>query len=125
MIRHPKEGRFNSHRVTPRFPLSAPKSFEMVAHASQRHLGSTQQGRIYSVPHWGSALLKGEDTKVETANEGRFFITNMHCEGVDGVKLIGLKLTKLSLVFIQLNLWKPIEGLALVHHYKHAPTQEN
>jgi hypothetical protein len=24
MIRHPKEGRFNSHRVNPRFPLSAP-----------------------------------------------------------------------------------------------------
>jgi hypothetical protein len=23
-IRHPKEGRFNSHRVNPRFPLSAP-----------------------------------------------------------------------------------------------------
>ncbi|KAF8805094.1 hypothetical protein BYT27DRAFT_6679721 [Phlegmacium glaucopus] len=27
MIRHPKEGRFNSHRVNPRFPLSAPSQW--------------------------------------------------------------------------------------------------
>jgi len=27
MIRHPKEGHFNSHRVNPHFPLSAPSQW--------------------------------------------------------------------------------------------------
>jgi hypothetical protein len=40
-VRHPKEGRFNSHRVNPRFPPSAPVK---AAHACQCFLGSTQQG---------------------------------------------------------------------------------
>jgi len=40
-VRHPKEGRFNSHRVNPRFPPSAPVK---AAHAYQCFLGSTQQG---------------------------------------------------------------------------------
>ena len=76
-FRHPKEGRFNSHRVNPRFPLSAPK----VAHTYQCLFGfNTTRGNCEAFRTGGVAPL-GEDTRVETANEGKAFIT---CERADG-----------------------------------------
>ena len=72
-FRHPRK--FNSHRVNPL--LSAQRTKSMVAHANQCLLGSTWQGGIYNVLPWGSALLTREDTRVETANEGRFSSQNV------------------------------------------------
>src|SRR5271156_1089878 len=62
-----------------------------------------------------------EDTKVETANEGGFFITNIHSEQVDGVKLIKTKLTRggvsVGLSLSSSTFWKPVKGLGLAHRY--------
>lgn len=64
------EGHFNSHRVKP--PLSAQRTW-LVAHAkSMSFLGSNmkQRGSIKRSA-LGECSLK-RDTRVETANEGRF-----------------------------------------------------
>src|SRR5271156_4495032 len=62
-----------------------------------------------------------EDTKVETANEGGFFITNIHSEQVDGVKLIKLNSPGGGLVLACLypssTFWKPVKGLGLARRY--------
>jgi hypothetical protein len=85
MIRHPKEGRFNSHRVNPRFPPSAPSQWWptlinvfWVQHETRGNIKRSALGE-YS--------LIGEDTRVETANEGRFS-SNVSSEQVDGSQLI-------------------------------------
>jgi hypothetical protein len=65
--------------------LSAQRTKSMVAHANQCLLGSTWQGGIYNVLPWGVLSLKSEDTRVETANEGRFSSQNvMQWKWVDG-----------------------------------------
>jgi hypothetical protein len=73
-FRHPKEGHFNSHHVKP--PLSAQRAHQMnewVAHTkSTSFLGSdAKQRRNIKRSALGECSLR-RDTRVETANEGRF-----------------------------------------------------
>ena len=73
-VRHPKEGRFNSHRVNPRFPPSAPMK---AAHACQCLFWVQQrQGGIWKAFCIGGVLYN-EDTRVETANVNGFFINRL------------------------------------------------
>ena len=70
----------------------------------------------------GECSPQKEDTKVETANEGGFFITNMHSEQVDGESK-SIKLTLTKGFTVSLSFKDPAQlseayqnGLALVHH---------
>lgn len=105
-IRHPKEGRFNSHCVNPRFPLSAPwrrptlTSVFWVQHSKGE----------YEAFRTGGVLR--EDTRVETANDIPFFIT--HSNGVAREK--GVKYTHLFMINAASfsSKWK-LERQPLVH----------
>lgn len=82
--------------------LSAQRTKSMVAHANQCLLGSTWQGGIYNVLPWGVLSLESEDTRVETANEGRFSSQNvMQWKWVDGP----IKFTHSYIII--LPLWLP------------------
>jgi len=67
-IRHPKEGRFNSHRADPRFPFSAPYGGPRSPNAFW--VQHRMRGNV-NVLHWRSTPFL-EGTRVETANVGMF-----------------------------------------------------
>ncbi|KIM85036.1 hypothetical protein PILCRDRAFT_817876 [Piloderma croceum F 1598] len=56
-IRHPKEGRFNSHRVLP--PALRPAHYRSSGPQLNHAFGFTQLRGIVDVRHWGSTPLGG------------------------------------------------------------------
>jgi hypothetical protein len=90
-FRHPKEGHFNSHRVKP--PLSAQRAHQMnemggpTLRQANVFFGFRRVCKRGNIKRsaLGECSLK-KDTRVETANEGRFFITKIYSERVDGVQ---------------------------------------
>ena len=87
-FRHPKEGQFQLALCqTPAFRSAHPPN-EMngwpTLNPTSFGFKHETKGEYKSVPHWGSALYMERDTRVETANEGRFS-SQVCSERVDGV----------------------------------------
>ncbi len=69
MLRHPKEGHYNSHRVNPHLTISAPLiQWRPTLSAS---FGFDASEGEYNCSVLEEYFISMKDTKVETANEGR------------------------------------------------------